>query len=108
MKKTIIILLSVVLFSYCSDNDVPFQYTIRATVTDSVTGDTLKGNGVEVFLEDGQNLNLTANGFYEITVTEAKTYTVKAKANGYKDNKEYVKIEENKINPVNIQLKPLP
>jgi hypothetical protein len=111
MKKIIIILLGIFLFTSCLKDEVPFQYIIRVSVTD-YEGTRIEGADVTLkFLKNGKNdypytynkleecyefANLTDIGEYQIWVDK--------KGNIYKNGQGGAILKENKIESVSIKL----
>ena len=109
MKKTIIIILGVLLFTSCLKDEIPFQYSIRVQVTD-YEGNRVEGADVTLkYLKDGKKDYpcIYREGYYEfIDLINAGEYQiwVHKQGNIYKDNFGDATLNENKVERVNIKL----
>jgi len=105
MKKIIILLFGVLLFTSCLKEKVPFQYTIRGTVKDKKTKIAIEGATVYL-LETNENSQQTDNkGYYEFSGLEiigVYDILVKYKPNDYGDGHGKVTLGDSAMNTVEI------
>lgn len=91
MKKILILLLGVLLFSSCLKEEIPFQYTVRVYVTNSGS-DSIEDIMLK-YLKDGRNdFPYTYNDmekYYEFTkIINLGTYEVSVVKNGKLNRKD--------------------
>jgi hypothetical protein len=110
MKKTIIILLTALLFTSCLKDEITFKYIIRVSVTD-YEGNFIEDADVTLkYKKTGRNdyPYTYNNGYYEFTdLTEVGPYNIWVQGRGdiYKDNSKDATLSENKVVIVDINLK---
>jgi hypothetical protein len=115
MKKIIIILLSVLLFTSCLKDEVPFQYTIRVKILDKYEEVPIKNADVYLYSVVGSTLHRidelhNVNGECEFPnlLEQTGKFAVRVKCEPlyYDSPQENITISEFKMNTVNIYLEP--
>jgi hypothetical protein len=108
MKKLILIFGFQLLLTSCLKEEVPFQYIFRVHVTNS---DNKKIEGAIItlkYLKTGQTDTqyTDSEGYCEFnSIIEAGEYNIWAQKEGIGKDTQNKKLDENKIEPVNLTLK---
>ncbi len=113
MKKMIIVLLSMLLFTACLKDKIPFHYTICVNILQARTNNAVKGADVYLYSRNGSTLNLIGeqqdvNGYCEFEGLErAGSYLVRVKSEPeYHDGEMNIGLDNEKKNLVNVSLEP--
>jgi ABC-type molybdate transport system substrate-binding protein len=111
MKKIIIILFGVLLFTSCLKEEIPFQYTIRVYVAEGqhnpIEADIITLKYLKTGRADYPFIYNDAEKYYEFAgLIDSGEYQIWVQKNGniYKPNQNNVTLNEKKINSVNMKL----
>lgn len=107
----IILIVSLILFSGCSEDNSPIIQANKGTITGKVT-DQLSGNAISEATLKSQPVTKTIitdeNGNYSITEIDAGSYTLTVNKDGYIPNTANAKVTSNQTTNINITLSVLP